>query len=97
MEDNKNAYDIVQKFLDKKKEKSNDAERLAAIETFLKRDLCFFEISAENALKLLTYLEIPNEDLLDIYKKLISPESYLLRRKKIRTMIPNSFESDRTK
>ena len=57
MEKNKDAYEFIQKLFEEKKKSSNDSKKIETIDKLFKRNLCFFEISVKNALKILLFFQ----------------------------------------
>lgn len=64
--------------------KKNEDEKYKIIKAILSEDNCFFKISPETALNILEDLGFKKEEGKEIYKHLISPESYLGTFKKVK-------------
>ncbi len=53
-----------------------EKKKYALINKLLKNDKCFFEIPIETSMSILKDLEIPEENILDVYNELISKKEY---------------------
>lgn len=55
---------------------AEEKKKIELIKRILKNKNCFFQIKMESAIGILYFLGVPEEELLDFYTKLISPENY---------------------
>ena len=53
-----------------------EKKKYALISTLLKNDKCFFEMPIETSLSILKDLQIPEENLFDVYNELINKKEY---------------------
>jgi len=90
MKKNNDVYEMIKKMFEEKKKNTADEEKIRTIENLLKNDMCFFNIPLETALRILKFIGVTDEELIPIYKELMSPENYLSHRKKIRMLFPNN-------
>lgn len=55
---------------------SEDKEKIENLKSILKNDEIFFELSMDIAVGIFDFLGVPQNDMIDLYFKLISPEAY---------------------
>ena len=53
-----------------------EKQKYVLINKLFKNDKCFFEMPMETSLSILKDLEIPEENILEVYQELISKKSY---------------------
>ena len=90
------AYDKVKRLFELKKQNYDikDENKIKIIERLLKNKFGFFEISSDNALKILSYLGIPNEELMNVYLELTSPENYKKYKPSVRLILPDEIAAE---
>lgn len=89
---NNNKFLKLKELLESKKDKlvldNLDQEKIKNIEFLFKDDNIFFKIEAQTAIGILEFLGIKENEIMDYYFELISPQ-YLLKEDDIYTTISN--------
>ena len=68
-----------------------DEVKRRALEKFFHIKYRFFQVKADTAIKILIYLGIPREEVLDVYKELISITNYMKYMPEVRTILPDEI------
>ena len=87
----KDVYDRVNELYILKMVNEPDEGKRKGLEKFFRKKYCFFEIDANTAMKILIYLGIPREEVLDVYCELVSIENYQKYMPEIRTILPDEL------
>ena len=85
-------YDIVKKLFEKKLSNYDDKDenKIKTLKKIFQRDDWCFNISYDYALKILLYLGVPKDQLLNFYKEMISLKNYEKYRIKARNIITDN-------
>lgn len=76
----KELVDFKKSVLEKKydlddKTKEVELQKLNYLRIFLNNDMCFFDIDYDTAYNILVFLGISEDDVLNVYRQLISPQN----------------------
>ncbi len=83
-------------FIDRKKEKANSQQEINEIlmvEKWLQNETVFLEIDMDTAIGILSYLEVPENKILDYYFEMISIDKFQKMPKKYLLIDPDDIKT----